>query len=58
MRYSQLWRKVRAAMKVGKIDTFFDMPPEMQALIVAAVEQQDEIDRMAAQVSNMPALPG
>lgn len=45
-------------MKAGKIDTFFDMPPEMQALIVAAVEQQDEIDRMAAQVSNMPALPG
>jgi hypothetical protein len=45
-------------MKAGKIDTFFDMPPETQALIVAAVEQQDEIDRMAAQVANMPALPG
>ncbi len=56
IRYSQFWRKVKAALRAGLIDRFFELSPEIQAIVVAAAEQQDLIDLKVAEVSAMPWL--
>lgn len=43
--YSALWREVRAALETNNLHRWFELDPAVRALIVAAVEQREKIDR-------------
>ena len=46
--YSGLWREVRAALGTHNLHHWFDLDPAVRALIVAAYEQREKIDRWSS----------